>query len=216
MIGKEKFMGRIILASGSPRRREILAGAGVKFEVLALDHKEDCRCTEPEELVKELAGQKAEAAAEFLLKKADLEEAALVIGADTVVAKDGKILGKPGTKEEAFSMLSLLQGSSHQVFTGVSLAAVAEGKILEKFCFAEETKVHVVCVEDEELRAYIATGEPMDKAGGYAIQGKFGRYIEGIEGDYYNVVGFPLCRFFRELKKQKGILGSFLDKTVIP
>jgi septum formation protein len=134
-------------------------------------------------------------------ERESLEQELLVIGADTIVASDGKILGKPKDEKEAFLMLSGLQGKWHQVYTGVCVEVLEKEGERRKICFAERTDVKVSDMDAEEIRNYIATKEPMDKAGSYAIQGRFGRYVERIEGDYYNVVGFPLSRFFRELKE---------------
>lgn len=201
-------MDRIILASASPRRKEILSQAGISFEVFAADHEERSCFHDPEELVKDLAVQKAEAAADLLKRKDFKEEACagyVIIGADTVVALHGQVLGKPKDEEDAFDMLSELQGSTHQVYTGVSLLRLWDGR-KEQISFAEATYVSIANMSPEEIRRYIATKEPMDKAGSYAIQGKFARYIEGIKGDYYNVVGFPLYRFCAEVKKAWNLL----------
>lgn len=203
---------KIILASGSPRRKEILTQAGLEFEVLSADHEEKSESRDPEEFVKELAKQKADAAVQELKKRMD-GESFLVIGADTVVSLNGAILGKPKDEKDAFSMLSFLQGNVHQVYTGVCMEKLEQGKERQTVCFAQKTDVKVAAMEQGEIEAYIATKEPMDKAGSYAIQGRFGRYIEEISGDYYNVVGFPICRFFEELKKQ---MPAFLDKADIP
>jgi len=199
---------RIILASASPRRKEILAQAGLSFEVICADCEECSSHTEPTQYVQEIARRKADAVAEKCGVKsiesahnAREKQDVLIIAADTVVVHRGKILGKPLDQEDAFHMLSILQGDSHYVYTGVALFyRTVEGR--EKVCtFSEGTQVHVAPVSSEALRAYISTGEPMDKAGGYGIQGGFARYIQGIHGDYYNVVGFPLCRFFQEWEK---------------
>lgn len=203
-----KHMDRIILASASPRRKEILSQAGISFEVVAADHEEKSCFHDPEELVKDLAAQKAEAAADLLKGESSKEETAagyVVIGADTVVALHGQILGKPKDEKDAFRMLSKLQGSTHQVYTGVSLLRLWDGR-KEQISFAEATYVSIAPMSSEEIRRYIATKEPMDKAGSYAIQGKFARYIERIKGDYYNVVGFPLHRFCVEAEKAWNLL----------
>lgn len=202
-------MDRIILASASPRRKEILSQAGISFEVFAADHEEKSCFHDPEELVKDLAAQKAEAVAAVLKGEGSKGETAagpVIIGADTVVALHGQILGKPKNEEDAFWMLSKLQGTAHQVYTGVSLIRLTGDGRKEQISFAEATHVSIVPMSPEEIRRYIATKEPMDKAGSYAIQGKFARYIEGIKGDYYNVVGFPLHRFCVEAKKAWNLL----------
>lgn len=202
-------MDRIILASASPRRKEILSQAGISFEVLAAEHEEKSCFHEPEALVKDLAAQKAAAVAAIVKEKFSKGETAagpVVIGADTVVALHGQILGKPKDEEDAFRMLSGLQGTAHQVYTGVSLIRLTGDGRKEQISFAEATHVSIAPMSPEEIRRYIATKEPMDKAGSYAIQGKFARYIEGIKGDYYNVVGFPLHRFCVEAKKAWNLL----------
>ena len=124
----------------------------------------------------------------------------LVIGADTVVVKDGKVLGKPKNREDAFTMLKGLSGSIHEVYTGVSLWMREDGKKVQ-YSFYECTKVTMYPVTDEELNRYIDTGEPMDKAGAYGIQGKAAAFIKKIEGDYNNVVGMPIARIYQELKQ---------------
>ena len=176
---------RIILGSASPRRRELLAQIGVEFEVLVSDGEEHYTSTEPSEIVQELAIAKAENVA---VGAADLKNV-LLIGADTIVALDGEILGKPKSEEDAFRMLKSLQGRGHQVYTGIALLLYDEVGEKSIIRHAERTEVFVHAMEDEEICRYIATGEPMDKAGSYGIQGKFAAYIDRIEGDYYNVVG---------------------------
>ena len=143
--------------------------------------------------MEELALRKAEAAAAE-------EEDALVIGADTIVAADGKILGKPHSREEAFAMLSMLQGRTHQVYTGVALI-LKESGAERRQVFSEKTDVTMYSMTEQEIRAYINTGEPMDKAGAYGIQGRAAIYIERIDGDYNNVVGLPIARLYQELKR---------------
>ena len=128
------------------------------------------------------------------------EQDSLVIGADTVVVKDGKVLGKPKNREDAFTMLKGLSGSIHEVYTGVSLWMREDGKKVQ-YSFYECTKVTMYPVTDEELNRYIDTGEPMDKAGAYGIQGKAAAFIKKIEGDYNNVVGLPIARIYQELKQ---------------
>lgn len=191
-------MSKLILASRSPRRRELLALTGFTYEVLPGNGEEIITSTDPEEVVKELSLQKANMILE------EVSEGDVIIGADTVVAIDGKILGKPGTKENAFAMLRELQGRTHEVFTGVTL--LEKGKEEEADTFAERTIVHVLPMTDEEIHAYIETGEPMDKAGAYGIQGRFAPYVSGIEGDYQNVVGLPVSKLYTFLKKYKGKL----------
>ncbi len=189
---------KIILASGSPRRREILAKLGTDFEVIVSDKEEVITSDVPEDVVKELSSMKAQAVFDEVLEKET--EDFLVIGADTVVACDGKILGKPKDAGDAARMLHSLSGRAHEVYTGVTVK-IRRNSMMEEVQFAECTKVHVYPMLDSEIVNYIGTGEPMDKAGAYAIQGLFAPYIERIEGDYYNIVGFPIARIFQELKK---------------
>ena len=186
-------MKRMILASGSPRRKELLQMLEVPFEVLVSDTKEVITKNEPAEVTKELSYQKAMAVA------GQVEEG-IIIGADTVVSIDGKILGKPADKEEAREMIYKLQGKSHMVYTGVTVIAKSDDMVSAS-SFAEGTKVNVAPMTENEIEAYISTEEPYDKAGAYGIQGLFGKFIEGIEGDYFNVVGLPVHRLYEELKK---------------
>lgn len=175
----------IILASKSPRRRALLEQMGVKdFRILTPDIDEHMdRELPPAELVRQISLEKAQAVA------AQADPNAVIIAADTVVALDGVVLGKPADEEEAFRMLSLLSGNRHQVYTGLT---VLRGK--QVFSQWEETSVTFRPLTAEEIEAYIATGEPMDKAGAYGIQGYGALFIEGISGDYYNVMGLPVCR----------------------
>lgn len=179
---------RIILASASPRRRELLAQAGFGFEIKVSDVCETVAEKEPARVVEELAARKAGAVA-------GTERDALVIGADTIVAVDGEILGKPHSREEAFAMLEKLQGRTHQVYTGVALLCGERRQV-----FSEKTDVTMYPMTEQEIEAYIHTGEPMDKAGAYGIQGRAAVYIERIEGDYNNVVGLPIAMVYQELK----------------
>lgn len=189
-------MRKIVLASKSPRRRELLSEFVSDFDIIADDAEE---ITEdgitPEETVRNLAMQKARNVA----KKAD--ESALVIGADTVVFIDGKILGKPANKEEALEMLHMLSGRDHHVCTGL---AIIDNESKKSYCGFERTAVHFRHLEDEEIERYIATGEPMDKAGAYGIQNIGALFVEGIKGDYFNVVGLPLCKLGQVLKEEFG------------
>lgn len=211
-------MSMIILASGSPRRKEILETIGLTFEIIPAQGEEVITSSVPEEVVQELSEQKAIEVATNIyqysqtslerLFEPDESQAVpklvtdtMVIGADTVVSVDGKILGKPKDEAEAFQMLKSLSGRAHKVYTGVTVIIMAPDGRSGKISFAEETKVFVAQMSDEEINRYIATGDPMDKAGSYGIQGAFGAYIKGIEGDYQNVVGFPVARFYAELKK---------------
>ncbi len=188
---------RIILASASPRRRELLEQVGIKYECIPSSCEEVTSETEPAKVVSELSKIKAlDIAKQF----EGTEENALVIGADTVVSLDNEIMGKPTDEAHAFLMLRKLSGREHSVFTGVTLAFINNGK-MSHMTFYEETKVYVYPVKDDEISDYIKTGEPMDKAGAYAIQGLFSAYIERIEGDYNNVVGLPVSRICKTLRE---------------
>lgn len=184
---------KIILASGSPRRKELLSQMGLEYTVIPSRAEEKAAATTPEDKVMELAALKAWDVAQ------NVSEDAMILGADTVVALDGCILGKPHTKEEAFQMLKQLQGRKHSVFTGVCLVK-KEGMSFSQDCFFEETQVEFYPMNEDEIWEYIRTGECMDKAGAYGIQGRGGMYIAGIEGDYYNVVGLPIAPLYRHLK----------------
>ncbi len=190
---------RIILGSASPRRRELLSQIGVEFEVRVSGKEEIYKSTDPEDIVKELALMKAENVASEL-EKAEKKDLA-VLGADTIVVSGGKILGKPADEEEARRMITELQGTVHQVYTGTAILVYGHEGSRHVINHAVETKVMVHSMTPEEIGAYIATGEPMDKAGAYGIQGRFAAYIDGIEGDYYNVVGLPVSYIYQELKK---------------
>ena len=215
---------KLILASNSPRRRELLRQVGLSFQVLPSDCEEICSLDMPEKLVEELARQKAENVAERVGKELfqsgehalaalwenaceqpaeDVRQPILVLGADTVVALNGRILGKPTDEKQAFQMLQALQGDSHQVYSGVALFLLSEdtGCVERSKTFHVKTQVDVYPMTEEEIREYIATGEPMDKAGAYGIQGSFAAYIRGIVGDYYNVVGLPISRLVHELRE---------------
>ena len=178
-------MARLILASGSPRRRELLAQAGFAFTVRAADVDESVLPGEdPIQYVTRLAREKAQAVYVLEGQGTDL----VVLGADTTVVLDGEILGKPVDEADAASMLARLSGRTHRVITGV--AVVSAGGVEAA---AEVTAVRMRGLSDAEIAEYVETGEPMDKAGAYAIQGRAGRWIPRIEGCYFNVVGLPLA-----------------------
>lgn len=194
---------RIILASASPRRRELLTQIGLTFEVVVSETEEKITSTEPAKVVEELSAQKAEAVWNCIQLQADgTGEAAgedrIVIGADTVVACEGRILGKPKNTEDAVSMLQMLQGRAHEVYTGVTILYGEDGE-KKTLTFHEKTAVHFCPMTEAQIREYVATGDPMDKAGSYGIQGICARYIRGIEGDYNNVVGLPAGRVYQEM-----------------
>ena len=217
----------MILASQSPRRLEILRQIGFQPEVIVSGIEEHTEETIPERVVMDLSRQKAENVAARLVatrmpmknladrkshtkavsgretsgqESADSrrEPAVAVLGADTVVCTDGRILGKPHSHEEAEEMIRLLQGRTHQVCSGVTLIGLRSGRSLT---FAEKTEVEVAPMTNEEIHDYAYSAEPMDKAGGYGIQGFFGRYIAGIRGDYTNVVGLPAGAVYQSLKQ---------------
>lgn len=192
-------MKRIILASASPRRRELLERAGVNFEVIPASGEENRISDDPKEAVQQLARDKAVSVMHTIEDSAD---GTLVIGSDTVVVFENMILGKPHDIEDAVNTLKKLQGNTHQVYTGVSVLEKKNG-VWTEHTFYESTDVTFYPVSDEEIRAYVATGEPMDKAGTYGIQGIFGIYVRGICGDYNNVVGLPVARLFYEMKKSE-------------
>lgn len=186
---------RVILASGSPRRKELLSQIGVKFEIKTSEKEEVITSCNPKDVVKELSAMKANDVAE------GIQGPAIILGADTVVAYDGKILGKPKDKEDAVRMISSFAGDEHYVYTGVCiLIKEADGSVRE-ISFAEGTRVFVYGMTEKEIRDYVDSGEPMDKAGAYAIQGLFAPYIKEISGDYYNIVGFPIAGIYQRLKE---------------
>jgi septum formation protein len=196
---------KLILASASVRRAEVLHDAGLSFTVLSSAVDETPMAGEsPAELVQRLADAKAE------LVAARAVGPAIVIAADTEVVLDGQVLGKPRTSEDARQMLTKLSGRAHSVLTGVTLVRLPD---IERRSFVETTHVHFAHIPDEEITRYLATGEPFDKAGSYAIQGRAGRYVPRIEGCYFNIVGLPLARLCQEL----GALGwsGDLDSTLL-
>lgn len=203
-------MAEYILASGSPRRKEILAQAGISFRVIEPDCEEVSSYSEPEKIVGELSRLKCLDVADKIISGksggySPKGEPIFVIGADTMVSVDGEIMGKPQNKDHAYEMINKLQGRDHTVNTGVSIAKIvydgAGGHKTEAVkTFVERSTVSVVPMADSEIYDYISGSEPYDKAGGYAVQGLFARYIKGISGDFYNIVGFPVCRFLMEIK----------------
>ena len=198
-------MKKIILASASPRRRELLTQIGLEFEIIP-SHKDEVIGSEgPADTVMALAAGKAEDIyAQVCSGRAP--EDVLVIGADTVVAMDGLILGKPADAAQALDMLRRLQGKTHQVYTGVTLIRIKKESgyfYQESRTFSEGTDVSFYPMTEREICDYIATGEPMDKAGAYGIQGKAAIFVKGIRGDYNNVVGLPIARLYQELKSWK-------------
>lgn len=200
----EKTMKKkIILGSASPRRRELLAQMGADFEVRVSNKEEVYHSNAPEEIVKELALMKAENVAEELAEEnpAATVNSTVVIGADTIVVLDGKILGKPADEADAVRMLNSLQGRRHDVYTGVAVLDHDENGEKRIFNYSVGTAVYVNEMTEEEIRAYVETKDPLDKAGAYGIQGRFAAHIDRIEGDYYNVVGLPVSRVYRTLRE---------------
>lgn len=187
-------MTKIILASASDRRKDILSQVGISYEVMPSSIDEDAiQADTPAVLVEALSAAKAEDIAERLTKNF------VIIGADTVVVKDNSILGKPSDEAEAAKMLQMLQGNRHEVYTGVTLISVSpEGKGLID-TFHVRTIVDMIPMTAAQIDAYIKTGEPMDKAGAYGIQGRGAAYIQDIAGDYYNVVGLPISTVLARL-----------------
>src|ERR1700730_3634985 len=182
---------KLILASASPRRAEILRGAGIAFAVLSSAVDETPFPGEsPHDIVQRLASAKAELVAARAIGPA------IVIAADTVVALEGQIIGKPRSTDDARHILEQLASRTHSVLTGVALIRLPDG---ERRSFVETTHVHFSALSSDEIFRYRATDEPYDKAGAYAIQGRAGRYIQRVEGCYFNVVGLPLARLSQEL-----------------
>lgn len=188
------IMTKIILASASDRRKDILTQVGISYEVMPSSIDEDAiQADTPASLVEALSAAKAEDIAERLTTDF------VIIGADTVVVKDNSILGKPSDEAEAAKMLQMLQGNRHEVYTGVTLISVfPEGKGLID-TFHVRTIVDMIPMTTTQINAYIQTGEPMDKAGAYGIQGRGAAYIQDIAGDYYNVVGLPISTVLARL-----------------
>ncbi len=191
-MGKSK----IILASGSPRRKELLLQIGIVPEIIVSHVEEKITSDVPAEVVMSLAEQKAVDVAK------EMPEGTVILGSDTVVAADGKILGKPKSHEEAYEMIRRLAGRSHQVYTGVCIVKKGpEGEADTVVSFYDETDVNVSPMTEKEIREYADSEEPMDKAGSYAVQGFFARYIDGLKGSYANVMGLPVHLVYQELKK---------------
>lgn len=196
-------MSRIVLASGSPRRKELLTQIRLKFDIMPSQIEEVLKGNSPEENVMGLAFDKAGDIFKQLSENGEKE--VCVIGADTVVSLDGVILGKPKDEKDALRMLRFLQGRTHQVYTGVCLMTE---KVTETFY--GKTDVTMYPASDEQLETYIASLEPMDKAGSYAIQGLGTILVQGIEGDYNNVVGLPVAKVWQKMYANE-VMRSFLD-----
>lgn len=183
---------KYILASASPRRQELLALVLDRpFEIQVSDADESTALSDPAKLVQELAKRKAQAVAKG-------REDAVIFGADTVVALEGQILGKPKDRQQAKAMLEQLSGKTHTVYTGIALLHTKSGRM---FCEADSTRVTFAPMRQEEIEAYLDTGEYADKAGAYGIQGGAAKHIKGISGCYFNVMGLPVHRVYELLKK---------------
>jgi len=194
---------RIILASGSPRRKELLKKIYKEFEVITSDADENISCDNPWEMVEELAARKAEAVYKEVknVGKA-LKDDVLVIGSDTIVYYDGEVLGKPADEDEAKSMIAMLSERTHQVYTGVCIITSIEGQesIIK---LHDVTDVTFSSVDKFDIEEYVKGGSPMDKAGAYGIQDDFAKHVKKIEGDYNNVVGLPVAKIYDTLKENK-------------
>ena len=188
-------MERIILASASPRRRELMTMAGLTFDVVVSDCEENIAYEGPEDMVRQLSFLKAKDVAEKIQKTEHTPH--LVIGADTIVYFQDQILGKPKNADDAFRMLKSMSGNIHTVYTGVTVIDTGSGR---SETFFEETKVDFYDVTDEEIREYIATGDPLDKAGSYGVQGRGCFLVKWIEGDYFTVVGLPIAHLMQVMK----------------
>ncbi|MHB8128163.1 MAG: Maf family protein [Mobilitalea sp.] len=197
-------MYQIILASESPRRKEIMETMGIPYRVMTGNVEEVAQETVPAELVQALARLKTDAISSKLSMQSDEQTDVIIIGADTMVFYMEHALGKPKDEEDAVRILQMLSNNVHEVYTGVSIIIRNKEGIEDNFSFAVSTKVVVQAMTTEQIMSYVATGEPMDKAGAYAIQGKFGIYIKEIVGDYYNVVGFPIAKIY-EMLLRRGI-----------
>ena len=192
---------RIILASGSPRRRELIQQAGIPAKICPARGKEVSTCKDPRDYAADLARHKAEEVAE---REREIPGNYCVIGADTIVVSNRTILGKPRDREDARTILRSLQGHGHEVMTGVCLL-YRKGEEERALSFTEVSQVTVCPMTEEEIGRYVSTGEADDKAGAYGIQGQGALFITGINGDYYNVVGLPVCALGTCLR-QMGIL----------
>jgi septum formation protein len=195
---------KIILASGSPRRYELFSSLGLPFERMQSDMEEDFGTPgDPRDFALKMAQAKAEALS-------SLRPDSVIIGADTIVVADGEILGKPGTEERALEMLGLLNGKRHRVITGITIIHSDKGVVETG---AKITEVEFHRVEEKSIHEYVVSGEPLDKAGAYGIQGKGRFLIKSIEGCYHNVVGLPLCLLV-ELLRKTGLDGGPLWRKV--
>ncbi len=195
----EKSKIKFILASASPRRKELIGYLKVSFDILTLNVPEESSATDPQKYSQEIANLKGDAVVEKMSRE-NREKSYFIVSADTIVCLNGKIYGKPSCREEAGQFLRELAGKSHSVFTAVSARLVIHGQV-HGFSFVEESRVTFNELSSTLLERYLDTGDSLDKAGAYGIQGPSLTFISRIEGDYANVVGFPLSRFVLEADK---------------
>ena len=193
-------MIQLILASQSPRRREILENLGLSFSVITSDVDETCTEADPRLYVEELALRKGRAVLDSLSARGALDKNTVVLAADTVVAAEGEILGKPQSREDAEHMLRLLSGKTHQVISGIALLSADHVAVA-----SEVTGVRFSPLSEEDVAFYVSSDEPYDKAGGYAVQGLASLFIDGLDGDYFNVVGLPVKRLRDLLRSRFGV-----------
>ncbi len=187
-------MYRLILASESPRRREIMDIMGISYEIKPANVIEEVEETDPSRMVQALASKKVK----YIVDNLETDQDTIIIGADTMVFCHGQALGKPKDKKDAVRMLQLLSGDVHEVYTGVYII-IRKGAEEIPVSFAVSTRVNVQPLTSGQIDDYIESGEPMDKAGAYAIQGRFGIFISSIEGEYNNIVGLPIAHIYRRL-----------------
>lgn len=205
-----KINYKIILASGSPRRKQLLEQVGFEFEVWPSQCEEKIESTIPSEVCMELSRQKAlDIAAGIHTYNEDHSDISsnqnlLIIGADTIVVDGEQILGKPKDDENAKDMLRKLSGNTHSVYTGVTFVFMSSDGRVGAHSFCEKTDVTFYSLSEEEICEYVDSGDPLDKAGAYGIQGNFAKHIKKIDGDYNNVVGLPVGRLYEELKELLG------------
>lgn len=197
---------KFILASQSPRRKQLLEQIGIEFEICPAKGEEIVNSSVPKDVCVELSKQKAIEIASgikaYNKMHGDIasDQDIVIIGADTIVAINDEILGKPGSEDEAKQMLTKLSGNIHDVYTGVTFVFMSKDGRVGEYSFYEKTQVEVYVIDESEIMEYIDSGDCMDKAGAYGIQGRFAKHIKGITGDYNNVVGLPVARLYQELK----------------
>jgi len=195
---------KYILASASPRRKELLKIILPEFDIMVSDVEENTDKSSPAEIVMELSAIKASAVFDKCMEDGVIDgyDRLVVIGADTIVAYSGEILGKPIDEEDAKDMLSMLSDRTHQVYTGVSIVICENGES-RKVTFSECTDVTFAMLDKYDIADYVASKDPLDKAGAYGIQGPFAKHVKSITGEYNNVVGLPICRLYEEMKKER-------------